>query len=304
MLSTLPSYPIDRRPQCLLLGNGINRSFDDPSWRKIVEDELKASGSQWTWNDISDMPATMQIVVATGDHVDERMEKLANDMIAIHMTQERKGFLQRFFDLPVSDIMTANYSFELEMADGMPESKSTYSHRLRTTREQTSREKAFRVGNYYQTSTRHRIWHIHGDIAKPSTMLMGHYYYAKQLRVIQDCAAGTVKRAKTAQRTGVDFTPENWVDLFLTGDVYILGFGLYLCESDVWYLLCCKKRNFPQTRTIFYDLQNEDLPKSYMLGAYGVSIVTGKDLAVSDYSDFYRAAMADIRQRVASRQES
>lgn len=105
--------------------------------------------------------------------------------------------MRKFFDLPMDDILTANYSFELEIADGMKQSKGAYSHSLKKTKELGSSEEKFRTYQYHQLKNGKRIWHIHGDAAKPSTMMMGHYYYAKQLREIQDCAALTVRRVKS-----------------------------------------------------------------------------------------------------------
>ncbi len=305
MLKPLRSYDLSAAPpQCLLLGNGINRAFADSSWEDIIREELRLTDSSRTYEDIVNMPSTMQIVVATNDNVDKSMSRLADRLLKINMDDQRKAFLQCFLSLPVDDIFTANYSFELEAADGMPMSKLNYSHALRRTRELKGKETDFRLFHYYQTAAGKRIWHIHGDIAKPSTMLMGHYYYAKHLRAIQDCVAGTVRKAAQAEKRGMAFHPDNWVDLFLTGDVYIVGFGMYLCESDLWYLLCCKKRHFPNARTFLYDLTHTDRHKQYMLDAYKVSTISGQDLSVTSFPCLYSSALLDIQSKVASRRDN
>lgn len=197
MLLPIPAYSLNPTPQCLLLGNGINRLFEENSWKEIIEKELEKSESIYKYSDIENMPATMQIVVATNDHVDKRMEGLASELLKKNNNEEKNVFLRKFFDLPMDDIFTANYSFELEIAGGMKQSKGTYSHSLKKTKELDSREEKFRTYQYRQLKNGKRIWHVHGDAAKPSTMMMGHYYYAKQLREIQDCAALTVRRVKS-----------------------------------------------------------------------------------------------------------
>lgn len=298
MLLTIPAYPIIPRPKCLLLGNGINNLFDVASWKKIIENELKHSKSEYSFSDIKAMPATMQIIVATNDDVSNRMHALAEEMLKTNMTEDRVQFLNKLLNLPMDDIFTTNYSFELEAADGMPMSKNAYSHELKKTKKISNPKSAFRIYQYYQTRNGKRIWHIHGDIAKPDTMLMGHYYYAKHLHSIQKCVPDTIKKESIAIKNDKMFRPDNWVDLFLTGDVYILGFGMYLCEADMWYLACCKKRHFPDTKITFYEMCTNDREKGYMMEAYNIHVVTGNDLHTNDYCSFYLAAIQDIQHRM------
>ena len=287
------------KSQCLLVCNGINLLFRDSSWENLIADELAQSHSSLSYEEIKGMPATMQIVAATDDDVSNRMKVLSEKLLNLNMTPERTTFLQKLMSLPVDDVMTANYSFELETADGMTPTKKRYSSHLRSTFELQARHKAFRLYQFYETRTGKRIWHVHGDLAKPDTMLMGHYYYAKQLRYVQECVAKTVVRFKICMEKGEEFRSYSWVDQFLTGDVYILGLGMYLCESDLWYLLCCKKRNFPEAHTYFYDKDCNDHTINIMLKTYGVEIISGKDLgAEGDFQPFYEAALKDINDRL------
>ena len=286
------------RTQCLLVGNGINLLFKDPSWEDMIKQELSESKSILNYEEIKEMPATMQIVAATNDQVDRRMKDISRELLKTTMTEKRTAFLQSLLDLPVDDILTTNYAYELEMAGGMKPDKKYYSAKLQSTFLLQEKHRHFRLFQYYALKNK-RIWHVHGDIAKPETMLMGHYYYAKQLRAIQDCTAKAIQRYNINVRQGEPFTAYSWVEQFLTGDVYILGLGMYLCESDMWYLLCCKKRNFPEAKTVFYDNECKDKNIIIMLKTYGVEIVSGQDLrAQSDYDTFYREAVIDIRRRI------
>ena len=298
MIKEIGSHICEKRPKCLLVGNGINKRFDDKSWEELIEEALKASNQKFPFADLKNMPATMQIVAATGDHVHQHMKDLSDCLMRIEMTDERLQFLQSILNLPVDDILTTNYSFELEMASGMPQRKTSYSSGLASTFELTDKERKLRLFQYYETPNGKRIWHIHGDAAKPDTMLMGHYYYGKQLKAIQECIAKTVRRYQICLRKGTEFTPYSWIDQFLTGDVFILGLGMYLCESDLWYLLCCKKRNFPEARTFFYDLNVSDTGILRMLEAYNVKIIDGSLLKASSYeTDFYPAVFRDIQRK-------
>lgn len=299
MVKSIPQHPCTERPSCLLVGNGINKQFNDKSWAELIEQALKTSNQHFPYSELEQMPATMQIVAATKDHVHEYMNKLSTNLMNINMTNERASFLQSLLMLPVNDILTTNYTFELEIASGMEQRKTAYSSGLNSTFVLREKDKKFRLFQYYETKKSKRIWHIHGDISKPETMLMGHYYYGKQLKAIQECIAKTIRRYKTCQNTHSSFTPYSWIDLFLTGDIYILGLGMYLCESDLWYLLCCKKRNFPNTKAYYYDLSINDAGIRRMLEAYNVKIIDGIMLKASSYkTDFYPAVFKDIAKRI------
>ena len=160
-------------PKCLLLGNGINLLFKDPSWESLIKDQLIDCHSPLSYDEIKGMPATMQIVAATNDTVNTQMKALSDRLLNLKMTPERIAFLQRILSLPVDDVLTVNYSFELEVADGMELSKRRYSANLHNTFDLQTKHKKFRLYQYYETSQGKRIWHAHGDIAKPDTMLMG-----------------------------------------------------------------------------------------------------------------------------------
>ena len=207
MIQGITAHPIAERPNCLLVGNGINRRFSDPSWEGLIKEAMRVSKPACTYEEISNMPSTMQIVAATADNVSSSMKDLSDQLMNIQMTEERKHFLQELIELPVDDILTANYSFELEISDGMQQKKSAYSSHLKSTFDTKAGDRRHRLYQYYETGNQKRIWHVHGDAAKPETMLMGHYYYAKQLRAIQDCVAKTVRRYKYCEKDGRQFIP-------------------------------------------------------------------------------------------------
>ena len=303
MKKEIPADEIGKKNSCLLVGNGINLLFGESAWQDLIVDELKTSHSHLSYEDIREMPATMQIVVATGNKVSTQMKNLSDKLMKVSLSEERIAFLQEILALPTDDILTANYSFELEAADGMKIQKRQYSAKLRNTFDLQSRHKRFRLYQYYETQAGKRIWHVHGDAAKPETMMMGHYYYAKQLSDMQTCIAKAVRRFKIQEKNGEPFQTYSWIDRFLISDVYILGLGMYLCDSDLWYLLCCKKRNFPETKVFFYDKDCDHKDVCMMLQAYGVQLINGEALKVEQssgseaYKEFYRKALQDIRRR-------
>lgn len=301
MEKQIEPYMLNNRPKCLLIGNGINRYFKEQSWEEMIKEELSVSEQDCSFEDIKNMPSTMQIVVATRDQVDVRMKYLSDHLMNLNMTAEKIAFLQGLENLPVDDILTTNYSFELEATCGMQLRKTTYSASLKSSFELENKDKRLRLFQYYETPNQKRIWHIHGDVAKPDTMLMGHYYYAKQLRAVQDCVAKSVRRYQYCQKENLPFAAYSWIDQFLVGDVYILGLGMYMCETDLWYLACCKKRNFPDTKIYFYDLEIKEISQRKLMEAYNIQIVEGKKIgAISYETNYYQTALADMRRRMSN----
>lgn len=130
---------------------------------------------------------------------------------------------------------------------------------------------------------------------------MGNYYYGKLLSEIQTYTSGFIKRYKTLKKQGLEITEQSWVDSFLAKNVHILGFGLDLSEADIWWLICCKKRNFPDTKIYFYVPKDKKHPlgkaKEALLRSYNVVIVD--DIPFDgEYERFYHKAIERIESEI------
>ena len=101
----------------------------------------------------------------------------------------------------------------------------------------------------------------------------------------------------------MEITEQSWVDSFLAKNVHILGFGLDLSEADIWWLICCKKRNFPDTKICYYVPEDEEHPlskgKEALLKAYDMEIID--DIPFDgEYKHFYSNAIDEINKRINS----
>ena len=97
----------------LFLGNGINRAFNQCSLEELIKSVHEEFGAENLYDKNSTMPFPMRIVVASGDRVDKAMKKISTDM-NLKISPEQKSLLKGFLELPVSDILTVNYTFELD----------------------------------------------------------------------------------------------------------------------------------------------------------------------------------------------
>lgn len=281
----------------LFVGNGINRAFDQSSWKQLINSVHKKYGTENLYQEKSSLPMPMQIIVATGDRVNEAMQEIAGDM-NFQISEEQKAFLDEILKLPVSNIITTNYTFELEQAAGIKSSVYSYRKARAFTKECTEKDKQFNLFKYYNLeNSDKKIWHIHGDISTPSSIIMGNYYYGKLLREIEDYIPSFMRRYAYSRKNGTELTEYSWVDSFLTKNVYMMGFGLDFNESDIWWLICCKKRHFPDTKVYFYQ-PAEDITaeQKLMLDAYDVEII--HDLKHQSYTEFYIQSIKDITSKL------
>jgi len=133
-----------------------------------------------------------------------------------------------------------------------------------------------------------RVWNIHGSIDYHESMMLGLYEYC-------DYVKGFNRLFKE------DYT---WLNVMLTSDVFILGFGLGYEEIDLWYFLVSRKRLYHDrkesaNKIVFYAIEDKsfDIGKIKMLEALDVEV----ELIPFDWSkDAYQNAYDDIYNRVKS----
>ena len=289
-----------RRPNVLFVGNGINRSFHGESWEELIRDAMEKAAIPYDFSEIQDMPAPMQIVLATGDHVEQELTDISLRLRKRQISPAQRAFLEELLDLPISTILTTNYTYELEQATGIVPSAYNYQRCRSATRVLTEREKKLSLFHFSDLTFRDcekQVWHIHGSVCAPRSVVMGHYYYGKLLREIQEHIPHFLRRYKGTLARGRSFVPASWVDYFMMGDLYVLGFSMDLSEMDLWWLACCKKRHFPDSRIYFYRPAPEIDPHTEkMMTAYGIRVCGGISFD-GDYVAYYRRVMEDIRRR-------
>ena len=294
-----------KRPQVLLLGNGIIRAYSSlaMSWKEM----LKRIGTHSIPDEIS-IPMPLEIVLRTGDHVNMVLERHNKELYGSVDSQGFMTVLRSLLAMGFDHILTTNYSYELEQAALGEEflSDKQLSALTRHSPLVVKRETSFLLHTYNEVSCEgheNRIWHIHGEAMLPDSIVLGHLYYGNLL-----------SRCREYLMSGADgeISIENgreinsWVDAFMLGDVYTLGFGYDFSEMDLWWLLDCKKIYSPDGGILYYYRPVKDDAfdvKSQLLKDYGACIIDlGEQEPRSDITEYYRGfynrAMEDIRLRI------
>ena len=146
------------------------------------------------------------------------------------------------------------------------------------------------------------IWHIHGELRRPSSIILSHDEYARMVFQILDYNA---KRGADYEMLNRNLDFRSWVDYFLMGDVYILGLAIDFSDFDLWWLLGRRLREHAKCGDIiFYEPEKTD--NHYKQLALKDSEVTVESCGVTinsgaDYERFYNLAISDIQKRVEAK---
>ena len=302
----LEKLDLSKTNPVLWLGNGVNRTFQGDSWEEIVETELKKCDVDVKYNDIKNLPVNMQIVVATNDNVDTEMKALAVKINELCDNQQLMEYMNKYLlDIDVSTIITTNYSYEIECAIDGNYSFSPLNSSRKTTKQVTKTERNSMLFNYNHLMHKgheKNIWHIHGETCIPNSMIMGSYYYGKLLYRIQDYIRKRMCVLKPAYKNKEEIIPQSWIDYFLLCDVYVMGFGMDMSEIDFWWLVCCKKRNFPDTKVYVCESNiSENMAKQKLLEAYAVYVSTDTFEKNNDnFKKYYMKCYHELIQKLGS----
>lgn len=279
----------------LFAGNGVAlRMGAANKWNEIIAEFAEEYDPQLDRKLLKKLPYNMQIVAATRDNVDKSMVELCQKLKEITLNEEQKAFGKRILSLPFDRIITTNYTYELERS--VSENKV-----FRCRYFEKKRERDMSLFGYIPVTIgeeEKQIWHIHGHACAPNSVIMGHYFYGKLLSSIQSYIPKMLKGWRMRQNIDGDFEIRSWVDSFMTDDVYMVGFGMDLCEADIWWLACCKKRHFPDSRIYYYvpewDLPKDD-PRRILMNAYGI-VIREISCPEKDFSAFYEEILNEFSE--------
>lgn len=302
-----------KRPQVLLLGNGINRAYGGASWNEF----LKAIATRKDLIECLDSkslksPMPLQAILLTDDSVNNALKEVKDKAFGEIKNSEHADAIKKLLSIGFDHILTTNYSYELEMAAQL-DWKITES-KLKRMQEHTvavkTAEPKYLLSTYNQLKigdTSNKIWHIHGEARKPNSMVLGHYYYGNLLYEIKDYVVHRDAGYDFAERNGNKINIKSWIDAFILGDIYVLGLGLDLAEIDLWWLLNRKKNEKANHGQVFFYEPTEEtcfnerleLIKIFAkVKTMGVTISSEKSSV--EYQRFYESAIEDIGNKVIS----
>lgn len=296
------------KPKILLIGSGILQSYGGESWSVFLE-------SIRTRNDLPEdinCPSPLKAIIVTDDHVDDAMrKKFSNSIGAKIENPELAAFLQNMLSVGFDHILTTNYTYELEEASIYPKELTEYRLKKMQTSTCGRCEPKYLLHTYMNVpycGKENKVWHIHGEARKPESVILGHYYYGNLLcKIREEVMALDKKRWKEEKNKNA-----SWIDAFLFGDVYCLGFGFGLCEFDLWWLINRKARETENAGKVYFyspmpskafDTKLELLKllktteDNSLVNIVNLGYTESDDM---DWRNFYAEALQDTKMRMSN----
>lgn len=299
---------LNRKPQVILLGNGLNLAFGDSptSWTELLE-KLTADKYKGKINPKT-LPNTLQIILRTNGEVNGVLKEYKDELKGNPLTDDLAGRIRKIFEMKPDHILTTNYSYEVEAAAAGKKklSDSAIRDMQKHTSEVAKCEPQYMIHTYNEADGV-PVWHIHGEARKPRSIVVGHYWYGSLLTKYKNLTNDRRKTYDANCSKGI-FKVQSWLDAFILGDVYVLGFGYDVSEIDLWWLLNRKRFEKSENKGKLYYYSNMDTgefdEKEELLKVCGAEVIhcnelKGPDIFSSNkYRNYCDAALMDISQKI------
>lgn len=299
----------ERRPQVLLLGNGL--TYDAGiSWyeliRKVARKDVDVN--KYEKERVNErftgyyVPNTV-LTLATSETDDSNRHKQYGKAFD-QIIYQGNDYISQLVELPFDAILTANYTYEIEYSlfpryiDLSAQGKRKYAYQ---TCDKSEGRYLLRTYNRLDKN-KPDIWHIHGELRRPSSIILSHDEYA---RMIHQILAYNKDRGSDYEKKKNELRFDSWVDYYLMGDVYVLGLSLDFSDFDLWWLLGRRLREKAECgKFIFYEpVEEKNKYKQLALIDSGVDVRTcNKNICQGDqYGCFYEEAIRDMKEQITNR---
>lgn len=282
----------------LIVGNSPNQlGHGRSSWSALMEDLRRQSGMKSVGHNAKPFPLHFEEIrnrylsMNRGATEQSFVQFAAKELKTLEVNDAHRELMK----LSVSDIITTNFDDCLERAAGLAQQDDFGTNEVKY-----SLFRRWNVSGKY-------IWHLHGDLFRPSSIVLGHDRYIEscaRIRRYIDGSEGVTYRAYPKglkarfKSHAIKFRPDephSWVDLLMLRDVHIVGLGMDFTEVDLWYLLSYKEkmrrsqdswmRKLGGRRVVmhmFVERERDVKPKVEILESFGV-IVSQYKVKNNDY---------------------
>jgi len=297
----------------LMIGNGINRAFGKTSWNALIDiiktrDDINADQLQ--------IPMPLKAILLSDNKIDGQLKSVDQNsqevLYGMLESEEQTKMLRQILTIGFDHILTTNYSYELEIASlGKSNiSKKQLLNILAHTSQVKRVEQKFLLHSYNEVvceGVNNKIWHIHGESRKPESIILGHYNYGSLMYKMKDYMDKRGKIYRNKEKTDEIIDIESWLDAFVLGDVYVIGFRYDLSEFDLWWLLNRKAREkVHHGKVYFYEPEpmifDERLELLKVLDVHvehlGMKLTDDKEENGHIYKEFYKKALDEIETKI------
>lgn len=325
-----------KRPQVLFLGNGILLSGDKGKrWDQVLDDLKDKNKADFPTKD-NGVPYSIKALMVCADNDIVRRKKYfeyfnpsakeKSDNSSKYEYSETNLLLEKLLSLNFDSIITTNYTYEIESFFKKDyvnlARKNNYAFELNkkikknesNDENDIKKESVTKLLNVCalniipdKKGESHEIWHIHGEARNKSSFVLTHDEYP---RLIHSIVEYNRRNGNRYELCAENLEMRSWIDYFIMGDVYILGFGFDFSEIDLWWLLNRRHREKEEVGVMhFFEPQkggNETSDVKEVLKRLNVR-VHDMDVEIKntdDYILFYQKSIKKINEMVKERRQN
>ena len=289
---------MDRRPSVLFLGNGVLQLSGGGDWSKLL---AAIQGKKPKKINQDGIPMAMLPECLCGSTVEEVQTKTAEEV----KTCKAHPFLSKLVNLDFDAIITTNYAYEVEEIISGKDWSNGYA-----------RKKAFYAmddvkGARYNACVCNMVkrkggktvpvFHAHGEIDRKGSLIIGYYSYANAVSKLIEVNKKRADVYQQHQESGKPLSCMSWLDFFILGNIYMVGFGLDTSEFDIWWAIERKSREKAAHGELYaymIDDGKKNLnPQNTLLSAMSASMITVKKTG-KEYLPAYEEIYDDIKSKI------
>lgn len=279
----------------ILFGNGINLVGGEcPSWEDLLKDlSHQKAGMPSDSNTLNYECIYLDLCdykyIGDGNSKDNEYE-LKKQIADLCERIPTNKFYRRLIELPVDTYLTTNY-------DGVLEKLLLQKDYQRNRKQSCITEALYSIRRCHaydspDESMTKKVFPIHGESKYPKSIMIGYDHYCGSLGKLDDFFKGnyiyrdgekSIKLPTLLERLREDYSDVGsislgryWPDYFFTHNVHMIGIGLPLVESDLWWVLnkrCRYKRISSMVNNKIYFYGEPEKSILHLLEAFDVQII-------------------------------
>jgi hypothetical protein len=226
----------------LLLGNGINDVTNSYKWMDLINDIVNFLDIK-SLNGLKEKPFPLlyEEIFLTNLRGKKVSEFEIKSFIAEKIKRITPNKVHELIkSLNLTDIMTTNYDYTIEKSLG--DSSEVLNDKG------VVKQNLYNIFRHTEVNGC-KVWHIHGELDRPNTILLGYEHYSGQLQQMRNyivLGTGTAYKKQfpplIKQLKKGRVNNNSWLDIFFTKDIHIIGLSLDFIELDLWWLLTFRAR--------------------------------------------------------------
>ncbi|MCQ2521410.1 MAG: hypothetical protein MJ105_03435 [Lachnospiraceae bacterium] len=289
------SIDCNKIPNVLLLGNGMLKLGNTgTSWDELIA-KIRSIDKDI---DYSCLPYAMQPEAVCGVDVEDIQRRIATEIKDI---DNPHSLLYKLLEIPFDAIITTNYTYEIEKILSGGKWSSNMRRKAFTALDGNSKPNHNTYICNVVTTTDGRyvpVFHVHGEYERKHSMILSYYSYAKILSKLIEYNKMLGNSLFEHQQEMRAKECRCWLDYFILGNIYSVGFGLDVSEFDIWWAIERKAREKAEHGKLLAYLDGEmrETKQSILLDAMNAKY---QFVSVSDgYEEMYNQIISDIKEKI------